>query len=312
VSHTFAAGSAYTVTLVVDDLYGTGSQSQTVTIAGVNAPPVASFTFSCSDLECSFNASASSDPDGTIRSYAFNFGDGTTWIGGWGPFHRYAADGSYTVTLTVTDNGNLTAQTAHVVTAALNKWPVASFTSACTGFTCTFNASGSSDPDGTIRSYGWTFGDGATGAGVTASHTYAAGGSYTVTLTVTDNGGATSTQAHSVTVLPPDMHVGDLDGASTTQQNAWTATVTVTIHTSSHSLLATAVVSGTWNDGSSGSCTTNATGWCAVSKAGIPKKTGSVTFTITNVARATFVYEPAANHDPDGDSNGSTVGVIRQ
>src|SRR5262250_1346777 len=48
----------------------------------------------------------------------------------------------------------------------------------------------SSDPDGTIASYAWTFGDGASGAGVTASHTYAAGGTYPVSLTVTDNGWA--------------------------------------------------------------------------------------------------------------------------
>ena len=84
------------------------------------------------------------------------------------------------------------------------------------------------------------------------------GGSYTVTLTVTDNAAATSMQAQSVTVVPPNMHVGDLDGASTTQQNAWTATVTVTIHTSSHGLLANAAVSGAWNDGGTSSCTTNA------------------------------------------------------
>lgn len=391
VSHTFAAGSTSTVTLVVDDLYGTGSQSQTITIAGTNAPPVASFTSSCGVWrECTFNASASSDTDGIITTYAFDFGDGKT--GTWG-YHNYAADGTYTVTLTVTDNGGLTAQTTRVVTVAIHRWPVASFTSACTGLTCTFNgsgssapdgtiayyqwdygdgataygatashtyaaggtysvtlmvvdnigagspitqvvtvnappvasftsacnaltcsfnASGSSDPDGTIASYAWSFGDGATGSGAAANRTYAAGGSYTVTLTVTDNGGAAGTQTRNVTVAPPPaVHAGDLDRAGTNQANAWTATITITIHDGSHRPLANAVVSGTWTDASIGSCTTNANGQCAISKAGIAKKTGSVNFSVTNVSLSSFVYKPADNHDPDGDSNGTTISVTR-
>src|SRR5207247_9943992 len=144
----------------------------------------------CSGLTCNFNASGSSDPDGTIASYAWTFGDGTTGAGAT-TSRTYAAGGSYTVTLTVTDNGAATSQTGHVVT--VNAPPVASFTSACNGLTCSFNASGSSDPDGTIASYAWTFGDGTTGSGATANPTYAAGGTYTVTLTVTDNAAAAGT-----------------------------------------------------------------------------------------------------------------------
>jgi PKD repeat protein len=188
---------------------------------------------------------------------------------------------------------------------------VASFTSACSGLTCSFNASGSSDSDGTITSYAWTFGDGATGSGATASRTYAAGGTYSVTLNVTDNGSATGTQVQSVTVVAPTLHVGDLDRASTIQQNAWTATVTITVHTSSHGPLANAVVSAAWSGGSTASCTTNANGRCTLSRTGISKSTASVSFTVTNVALGTFVYTPASNHDPDGDSNGTTIGVAK-
>jgi PKD repeat protein len=146
---------------------------------------------------------------------------------------------------------------------------------------------------------------------VTVSRTYAAGGTYTVTLTVTDNAAATSTQAQSVTVVQPTVHVGDLDGASTLQQNTWTAAVTITVHTGSHDPIANAAVSGAWNDGSTGSCTTNASGQCAISKAGIPRKTGSANFTVTNAALGMFVYKPANNHDPDADSNGTTISVIK-
>ncbi len=146
---------------------------------------------------------------------------------------------------------------------------------------------------------------------MTVSHTFAPGGTYTVTLTVTDNAAATSTQAQSVTVAPPEMHVGDLDRASTSQQSSWTATVTITVHNSSHGPLANAVVSAAWNGGGTGSCTTNASGQCAVSRSGISRNTGSVNFTVTNVALGAFVYKPASNHDPDGDSNGTTISVIK-
>ena len=83
-----------------------------------------------------------------------------------------------------------------------NTPPTASFTQSCTNLSCTFNAGGSTD-DGTIVSYAWNFGDGTTGTGVTPSKTYASGNTYTVSLTVTDNDGATNATSHSVTVSAP-------------------------------------------------------------------------------------------------------------
>jgi len=65
--------------------------------------------------------------------------------------------------------------------------------------TVNFSGAGSSDPDGSIASYAWTFGDGATGSGVTASHVYQAAGSYTAKLTVTDNQGATASATTTIT-----------------------------------------------------------------------------------------------------------------
>ncbi|MFN7150220.1 MAG: PKD domain-containing protein, partial [Microthrixaceae bacterium] len=79
-----------------------------------------------------------------------------------------------------------------------NQPPVASFTTAMSGLTGSFNAGGSSDPDGSITAYAWQFGDGSQGNGVTTTHTYAAAGSYTVTLTVTDTQGGTATQSQTV------------------------------------------------------------------------------------------------------------------
>ncbi|HXL53173.1 MAG TPA: PKD domain-containing protein, partial [Gemmatimonadales bacterium] len=85
------------------------------------------------------------------------------------------------------------------VTAPPNQPPVAAFTSSCTLLVCTFTST-SSDPDGTIASYDWTFGDGGTATTQNPSHPYTAGGTYTVTLTVTDNQSATGSVSHPVTV----------------------------------------------------------------------------------------------------------------
>ncbi|GAA3693036.1 hypothetical protein GCM10023081_33000 [Arthrobacter ginkgonis] len=86
-----------------------------------------------------------------------------------------------------------------------NTPPTASFTSSANGLAVSVDGSGSTDTDGTIASYAWTFGDGGTATGATASHTYAAAGTYTVGLTVTDDDGATNSTSSTVTVsqVPP-------------------------------------------------------------------------------------------------------------
>ena len=138
-----------------------------------------------------FDGSASSDPDGTIASYAWDFGDGTQRHG------RHARRtptraGTYTVRLTVTDNSGGTGTVAQPVTVqAPNQLPTAAFTSTVTGVNVSFDSPASNDPDGSIASYAWDFGDGATGTGVNPSHTYASSGRTTSTLTVIDNRGGT-------------------------------------------------------------------------------------------------------------------------
>lgn len=84
-------------------------------------------------------------------------------------------------------------------------YPVASFSfSPTTGsapLTVTFDASASYDPDGTIVDYRWNFGDGATGSGRVTSHTYTANGTFTITLTVTDNEGKVGSTSRSITIV---------------------------------------------------------------------------------------------------------------
>lgn len=81
-----------------------------------------------------------------------------------------------------------------------NESPVASFTYTCTDLSCDFDGSDSYDSDGSIVSYDWDFGDGSTGSGATVSHTFAADGTYTVILTVTDDADATDSDSQDVSV----------------------------------------------------------------------------------------------------------------
>ncbi len=172
-----------------------------------NQPPVAAFTSSSGGLVATFDGSACYDPDGSIASYAWDFGDSTAAGSGRRPNHTYAAAGTYQVTMTVTDNqGGTTTLTQPVTVTAANQAPVASFTSTTTGLTAAFNGSASADPDGTIASYSWDFGDSSpAGVGATPSHTYATAGPYQVTLTVKDNLNATGTSTSTVTVAAANV-----------------------------------------------------------------------------------------------------------
>jgi PKD repeat protein len=273
------------------------------------ANPVSSFQYACTGPTCTFNGSGSSDPDGTITGYAWDFGDGTSGSGATAS-HTYRAAGNFRVTLTVTDNNALQGRSNVIVTVD-NVPPIALFASACHGLTCIFDGSGSSDPVGTIVQYTWTFGDGTTGTGAMTNHFYAAGGSYAVTLTVKDNNGATATQTRGI-IITPSIYVGDLDGASTSQGGTWTGVVTIRVQQEGdQGPVANALVSGAWSTGSSGSCTTNALGQCVVSQSGIAKRLKNVAFSVVNVAHATMSYDAAMNRDPDVDSTGTLIAVSR-
>jgi hypothetical protein len=110
------------------------------------------------------------------------------------------------------------------------------------------------------------------------------------------------------------MHIGDLDADSSKSGNKWNAIVSITVHDASENLVANATVSGKWSSGASGtvSCVTDSSGICQVTKSGLNGKTGSVTFTVTNVTHATLTYQASANHDPDVvDSNGTIIVVSK-
>jgi PKD repeat protein len=203
-AHTFAANGTYTAALTVTDQYGSSSApvTQVLTVAA-NVAPTAGFTVSCVKLACSFT-DGTTDGDGTVAAWAWDFGDGTTAAEP-SPGHTFAADGSYAVSLTATDDaGAASAPFTQVVTVAENFAPTAAFTPSCARLDCTL-ADGSTDVDGTIVSWSWDFGDGTTSTDPSPAHSFAQGGTYTVALVVTDDGGKTGSASQPVTVAPNQL-----------------------------------------------------------------------------------------------------------
>jgi parallel beta-helix repeat protein len=182
--------------------------------SGTQTGPTAALTVTpasgTAPLGVTADASGSTAGSSAIASYTFNFGDGTVT----GPqqgataSHTYQNAGSYTVTVTATDGNNLTSTASQPVTVTqAATGPTAALTvtpsSGTAPVTVTANASGSTQGSSAIASYTFNFGDGTvTGPqqGATASHTYQAAGSYTVTVTVTDGNNLTSTASQPVTV----------------------------------------------------------------------------------------------------------------
>ena len=167
----------------------------------VNQPPLAGFDWSCHGLDCRFT-DASSDVDGSVTGWDWRFGDGTASTDR-EPSHAYSGPGTYSVTLTVTDNEGATgaSQVQVTVTApppAPNDPPNADFDDHCEGLTCTFTDK-SKDEDGAIVAWRWDFDDGSTASTEqNPVHVYAGRGDFEVTLTVTDDRGASDTKTHKV------------------------------------------------------------------------------------------------------------------
>jgi len=199
-THTYTLSGTYTIELTVLSSTGqTGSASQLIQFW---PPPPVMFTYTVIGLTVMVDASANSDY--LITSYAWNWGDGSTGTGVTA-IHTYATSGTYNITLTVTDTIGQTYSVTNSVFVGGGMPPVMEFRYAVSGYAVTVDASSSTDDVG-IVSYAWDWGDGTSGTGMIATHTYSAAGPYIVTLTVTDTIGQTSSISRYVlggSYLPP-------------------------------------------------------------------------------------------------------------
>ncbi len=161
-----------------------------------------------------FDASSSSDPDGQIASFAWEFGDGKSGTGRTGA-HEYEMAGTYGVVLTVRDaygTGVSTAPT--LVTVSSSPAPVAAFTVSPTdpgiGTPVVFNAAASTAPVGRrIVDYSWDLGDGTLAEGVALRHSYETAGTFTAVLTITDSTGRRAVASLTIPVSDLNSPVAD-------------------------------------------------------------------------------------------------------
>ncbi len=181
--HSYKTPGTYTITQTISDgkLSKVNKNTVSVTVAGNNRAPVAVFSYNTSRLTASLNAKGSADKDGQALTYAWDFGQGITAASTNPNTSVTLPHGGGNVVLTVFD-GELGNSFQYSVPAnscmSYDAAPQLAFSSEVNGSSVTLDASASKVVDG----FNWDFGDGATGTGMFASHTYAAPGTYTITL----------------------------------------------------------------------------------------------------------------------------------
>ncbi|HUF40215.1 MAG TPA: Ig-like domain-containing protein [Anaerolineales bacterium] len=145
----------------------------------------------------------------------------------------------------------------------------------------------------------------------TPTATATSGGRNTPTPGPTATSGGRETP--TPTPVPGDtIHVADLDGIGVSSgPNRWQATVTITVVDQDGAPFAGAIVSGSWSSGATGSgnCQTDGAGQCSITRFNIRNTSSSATFTVDNVSATGHAYDPGANTDPDGDSDGTVIVV---
>jgi len=207
VTHTYLQDGLYNLTVTVNDGDG-GTDVNTVVVTIGNLPPVLTvWTIPIASDEgqlLNFTAAATDPGVLDVLTYSWDFGDGSVGETGDVVNYAFADDGTFTITLTVTDDGGLSDSVSTVIDVANVDPTITSMTGDLSGFesevlfwTATATDPGILD----VLTYTWDFGDGTTGTGPNPSHAYANEGTYVITLTVTDGDGGIDIETLSVDVL---------------------------------------------------------------------------------------------------------------
>ncbi len=250
------------------------------------------------------DGSGSYDPDGSITIWQWKEGEETLGNGD-NLIYDYAV-GTHTVTLQVTDTDGTSSTDTVTVVIEPNRPPAAEAgedVTASVGLAVSFDGSASYDSDGTIQEYAWDFGDGTGDMGATVTHAYGSAGTYTVMLTVVDNGGSTDTDTLSVAVAEvtsqPEMHVERIDMGI---QDFWfriRGLATIAIADADGSPVAGAEVSAHWSGLGRGTerGVTKTDGTVTFTSNLVRKTSEPFVFTVDAVARDGWVYTPSANRE---------------
>jgi len=310
-STTASDGSHVIRATAIDNASQTASDSISVTVDNVNDPPVADAgpdqTVSDADGDgvetVNLDGSISYDPDGAISAYSW--AEESTELGATATITCDFEVGTHTVTLTVEDNEGATDSDTVAVIINANQAPTARVGSDQTvsvGETVHLYGSGSSDPDGSIVSYDWDFGDGKGATGVSVGHEYSATGTYIVTLTVTDDGGLEDQDTALITVTEASanvMHVESIEMEVIQSFFQWTQVkATVLIHDNSGNPVSRAMVTGDWSGayydekGLRGATGNDGT-VSFRSQLGL----GTFMFTVTEVSKSGWTYDPSKDKE---------------
>jgi len=246
-AHTYTSAGTYTITLVVHDgALSSNTASANIVITNANSAPIAIIEgpyTGTTDIAFAIRGDGSSDPEGDTLTYNWNLGDGTVFSTGDAVItHPYGASGTFTISLTVND-GELTSSV--VTTTAtitdpiipdpepspepepeplpkINQPPIAHAGVDQNGLVdadLIFKGSGSRDADGTIVSYARNFGDGGAASGEAIPHAFSTAGTYTISLTVTDNDGATAVDTATATISEPDSNTDPIPDPTVDEVN---------------------------------------------------------------------------------------------
>lgn len=221
-------------------------------------------------------------------------GDLTTGYSDYGSLGQYLISGSYA-------QGGSTAN--NPPTAVISAIP----TTGTAPLTVSFNGANSSDSDGSIAGYNWNFGDGTADAtGASVSHVYQAAGSYTATLTVTDNGGLKASTTQAIQASQPVVNSSikvtstSLSRKVSNTNSQCVASVTVKYGTA---VVSGATVYGSWSGSATagtqkitftgtGSAATSTTGIATLASPSVPSNSkGSCAFTVTKVVKTGYTYD---------------------
>jgi len=202
-SHTYALDGNYTVSLTVDGTGGAHTRTEPAFVSVGLAAPVAEFIGAPLSGTAPLVVAFANQSSGTISAHLWSFGDGAT-SSDLSPSHPYTTPGTYTVALTETGPGGASTRTRTDYIVVAHPAPVAEFLGAPLSGTAPLVVAFANQSSGTISAHLWSFGDGATSSDLSPSHTYTTPGTYTVALTETGPGGAsTRTRTDYIVVAHP-------------------------------------------------------------------------------------------------------------